>query len=154
MGPPMLPTSAAREEGPTAEELEATFQLFRRMGACMRARFAEAMREHGLTFAQVMLMKHLRERGRATARELAAALEVSPANVTGIVDRLEREGLATRARSAEDRRVIFVRLTERGHGRMEALEREGANQVLAEAFQGWTSEELAQLRGLLGRLKI
>lgn len=152
----MLPPSseAPRGRAPTAEELEETFDLFRRIGLGIRARFADAMRAHGLTFAQVMLMKQLREHGRLTARELADALDVTPANVTGIVDRLEREGLATRARSGEDRRVVFVRLTEDGHQRMEAIQREGAGRILADAFEGWTAEELAQLRELLGRLRI
>jgi DNA-binding MarR family transcriptional regulator len=153
---PMLPAPAPSRGGasPTAEELEETFALFRTIGLGIRARFAEAMRAHGLTFAQVSLMKRLRETGRLTVRELADALEVTPANVTGIVDRLEREGLVTRARSGEDRRVVFVRLTENGHQRMDAVKREGSGRVLAEAFEGWTSEELAELRGLLGRLRI
>ncbi len=153
----MLPASSPPSAGgvpPTSEELEETFALFRTIGLGIRARFAEAMRAHGLTFAQVMLMKHLRGQGRLTVRELADALEVTPANVTGIVDRLEREGLVTRARSGEDRRVVFVRLTENGHRRMETLQKEGANRVLADAFEGWTSEEVAELRALLGRLRI
>jgi DNA-binding MarR family transcriptional regulator len=34
--------------------------------------------------------------------------------VTGIIDRMEREGLVVRTRSTEDRRVVRIKLTEKG----------------------------------------
>ena len=34
--------------------------------------------------------------------------------VTGIIDRMEREGLVVRERSTEDRRVVHIRLTDEG----------------------------------------
>ena len=153
----MLPSprpGAQADRPPTPEELEATFALFRRIGLGIRGLFAEAMSAHGLTFAQWMLMKQVRARGRLTARELADALDVTPANVTGILDRLEREGLVTRARSGDDRRVVFVRLTDEGHARLDAIRREGEGRVLATAFEGWSAADVAQLQALLGRLNI
>lgn len=46
--------------------------------------------------------------------ELSGVLRVSNGNVTGIVDRLEQEGLATRTPVAGDRRALLVRLTAAG----------------------------------------
>ena len=37
-----------------------------------------------------------------------------PATVVGILDRLEKQGLAARVRSTEDRRVVKVELTRQG----------------------------------------
>ena len=34
--------------------------------------------------------------------------------MTGIIDRMEREGLVARERSTDDRRVVHIRLTEKG----------------------------------------
>jgi len=39
---------------------------------------------------------------------------VTVSNLTGIVDRLEEKGLVVRARDPNDRRVVHVRLTEKG----------------------------------------
>jgi len=39
---------------------------------------------------------------------------VTVSNLTGIVDRLEEKGLVARERDVHDRRVIRVRLTEKG----------------------------------------
>jgi len=139
---------------PTREEMEAAFASFRKVGAAMRTRFQMALAQSGLTFPQWFLLKHVRLHGRVAATELAEALDVTPANVTGMVDRLEREGLAARARSEEDRRVVFVTLTPAGRAKMRAIEEAGANEVLAQAFAGWTREDLAALRALLDRLNV
>lgn len=147
-----VPRPAA--SSPTPQELAEAFEAMRRVGLVMKTRFQQAMAEHGLTYPQWLLMKQLREKGRLTAREVAEALDVTPANVTGILDRLEREGLVARARSGEDRRVVFVRLTEPGHARMKAVEDAGHSRILAEAFAGWTAEDLRTLRDLLGRLHL
>ena len=46
--------------------------------------------------------------------ELAERSSTSQTSMTGIVDRLEERGLVERVRSAEDRRVVEVALTELG----------------------------------------
>lgn len=46
--------------------------------------------------------------------ELADVLVIERYNLTRLVDRLEKEGLVTRARLAEDGRAAFVAITEKG----------------------------------------
>ena len=46
--------------------------------------------------------------------KLAAALGVTPTNVTGIVERLVKKGLVTRTESDQDRRILLLRATEDG----------------------------------------
>jgi len=48
--------------------------------------------------------------------ELAAAIGVSSASITGIVDNLIERGLVDRWNSTIDRRVQYVELTDHGHG--------------------------------------
>jgi DNA-binding MarR family transcriptional regulator len=50
--------------------------------------------------------------GGISAGELARAVDLSPAAVTTVIDRLERMGLVRRARDPEDRRRVMVRPTE------------------------------------------
>jgi len=57
------------------------------------------------------------ESGRGGSRrmhELAAALAIERYNLTRLVDRLQKEGLVTRVRSAEDGRAAFVSITREG----------------------------------------
>ncbi|HCZ05734.1 MAG TPA: MarR family transcriptional regulator [Thermotogae bacterium] len=53
-------------------------------------------------------------KGPSSMSEIARKLAVSKSNVTAVVDRLEAKGYLKRVRSASDRRVVHVVLTERG----------------------------------------
>lgn len=52
--------------------------------------------------------------GTRRMHELADALVIERYNLTRLVDRLEQEGLVTRARSAEDGRAAYVTITDEG----------------------------------------
>lgn len=52
--------------------------------------------------------------GTRRMHELADALVIERYNLTRLVDRLEKEGLVTRARSAEDGRAAYASITKQG----------------------------------------
>lgn len=55
------------------------------------------------------------EAGRATSpRRIAASMAVSRTTVTGLIDRLELDGLVTRAIDPEDKRSFVLALTDKG----------------------------------------
>jgi DNA-binding MarR family transcriptional regulator len=65
--------------------------------------------EAGLTMTQLAVLRELRT-GPRTASRLAAAVGLSAASVSHLVDRLERRSLVSRRRNAEDRRCIEIHL--------------------------------------------
>ena len=69
---------------------------------------------HGLTSAQWGPLVHLNKQGPCTVLELARWMQVDPAAMTRLLDRLEKKQLCTRERSTEDRRVVRVRITADG----------------------------------------
>ncbi len=82
---------------------------------------------------QVHAMLWLGTDGALTMGELARRLGVTEKTVTGVVDRLEREGYLVRERSAADRRVVRCRLTPEGQQTWQKLERltnQGMGQLL------------------------
>ncbi|WP_257447274.1 MarR family winged helix-turn-helix transcriptional regulator [Archangium lipolyticum] len=68
----------------------------------------------GLTPPQLHSVAWLGRDGPLSMGELARRVGVTEKTITGIVDRLEREGYAQRARDSSDRRVVHVSLTPRG----------------------------------------
>jgi MarR family 2-MHQ and catechol resistance regulon transcriptional repressor len=64
-----------------------------------------------LNMQELRVVEFLGNEGPRMMRELAGHLTVAVNSMTGIVDGLERKGLARRQRSAEDRRVVRVELT-------------------------------------------
>lgn len=79
----------------------------------------------GLTPSRATLVWELLHRGPSTQRTLADALDMSPRNVTGLVDALSDSGFVTREPHPEDRRAILVSFTDRGVRVAEQLRRDG-----------------------------
>lgn len=70
----------------------------------------------GLTVPQLLCLKAIAEaQGQEiTASALARQIQVSPGTVTGITDRLVKLGLVARRRRADDRRRVYLTLTDDG----------------------------------------
>ncbi len=68
----------------------------------------------GLTAPQLVILQALDRAGEASPSTLAKTVSLSQPTVTTILDRLERQGLLTRERSANDKRRVYVRLTDSG----------------------------------------
>ncbi len=74
----------------------------------------ELARRANLTGPQLTVVKILQVVGDLSLSDLSERIRSQNSTVTGIIDRMEREGLVTRTRSKEDRRVVHIRLTEKG----------------------------------------
>jgi len=80
----------------------------------------------GLTVPQLVCLKAIGEAGPddpLTVAGLAKGVQLSPATVSRIVDRLVRAGLVSRERGTADRRLVWLRLTEEGDARFDSLPR-------------------------------
>lgn len=103
--------------------------------------------KHGLSEGRIGVLFRLYRCGDRPLGELAEDLAMTPRNVTGLVDHLERDGLVERVADAEDRRSVRARLTESGRNRIESIWRAGLERQ-REITRGMSKEDLAQLRHL------
>ena len=71
-------------------------------------------RESGLTGPQLLLMQIIFEEGPVTSGVLARSVSLSQATVTTILDRLEKKAYLTRQRDSEDKRKVWIELSESG----------------------------------------
>jgi DNA-binding MarR family transcriptional regulator len=78
----------------------------------------------GLTTSRTHLLWELHRLGPSTQQSLAFALEVSPRNVTGLVDALESHGYVERRPHPTDRRALLVTLTDLGSRTMNVMEKD------------------------------
>ena len=80
--------------------------------------FAQATDEHvkefGLTSPQFGVLEALAHLGPLRMCDIGAKLLMSGANVTGVVDRLEKKGLVRRVVETDDRRTFHIHLTDEG----------------------------------------
>jgi len=83
--------------------------------------------------------------------EIGARMCVTGANVTGLVDGLERQGLVRRANLPGDRRVVLAQLTEEGDALMQDITPKH-HEHMRELWSQLDSAEIQQLTTLLNRL--
>ncbi|MCX5198110.1 MarR family winged helix-turn-helix transcriptional regulator [Streptomyces sp. NBC_00249] len=119
-------------------------------GAVTQTRMKKALGAAGLTPRHAMTLMHL-EGGPISQRALAERLEVDPSVLVGILNDLERDGLAERRRDPADRRRHNVVITEAGGS---ALGRTNAalDAVETGLFSGLSEQEQDALRALLERI--
>lgn len=87
-----------------------------RTAALLELRMAEVLRPFALTPTQYNVLRILHGAGdEGLPRcEVQARLVAPVADTTRLLDRLVRQGLVTRLRSDEDRRIVTSRITPRG----------------------------------------
>ncbi len=89
----------------------------------LQIRFARLFREHNLTPSQYNILRILRGEGKPLPiLEIASRTITVVPGITGLIDRLEQAGFVNRLRCEEDRRVIFVSLTDLGVTTLNALD--------------------------------
>jgi DNA-binding MarR family transcriptional regulator len=98
-----------------------------------------------------LLANLIREDGQTLAA-LSRRMLVTAGNVTGLVDRAERDGLAERRADPEDRRLSRVFLTKKGRALITSLLPRHAAHV-ADLLGGLDAKERRELRRLLGKLR-
>ena len=74
----------------------------------------EMSKQYGLTGPQSLVLRLLIKKGALSSADLSRQMYVTPSNITGIIDRLEKKGLVERIRKEGDRRVAMITLTPSG----------------------------------------
>lgn len=88
-----------------------------------------------------------------TMGDISDWLLVSSGNITGIISRLENDGLVTRTRGTGDRRTHLVRLSRKGREEFERLSR-AHEKWIKNMLSGMTRKEMATLDELLTKVKV
>jgi DNA-binding MarR family transcriptional regulator len=80
------------------------------------ARVEDVLRPHGLTFAryEVLMLLTFSRNGSLPLSRLGERLQVHPASVTNVVDRLQSQALIRRVPHPTDRRTTLAEVTDRG----------------------------------------
>lgn len=103
------------------EEPVAAYVKLLRTAEALRNKVTSGLAPHNLTASQFSIMKVLRLRGPLAQRDIARYLLMASGNVTVVIDNLEKRELAKRTRDTQDRRIVFVELTDTGAELFDAI---------------------------------
>jgi DNA-binding MarR family transcriptional regulator len=133
------------DENRSREAISALRLAAKRLHDAME-RWAES---HGLTESRLRVLTSLyfSPDHQMPLGGLAEAHNLVPRSVTGLIDKLERDGLVNRVPDPADRRSVRARLTKSGLARMEAMKKDAFKRQ-AGGTGGLTGDQLAELRHL------
>ncbi len=126
-------------------------QLF--ANACRLAtwRLRTHIEKIGIHSGQGRVLVHLHQHDNVPQWRIAEAMNSSPAAITSILKRMERDGWITRTRDPNDQRTVRIRMSDKAR----KLEEEIKNtfmEIEEEISSIYTQEERAELRRLLLKL--
>jgi len=110
------------------------------------------LRDDNLTVSQFAVLEALYHLGPLSQSELGEKILKSNANLTTVVDSLEKKTLVIRKRAEEDRRRVTVYLTESGRELIAKVFPRHA-EVVAKAFEFLSDEEKDILSNILRKFK-
>ena len=104
-----------------------------------------------ITLPQVWALRYLSRQRDCSMRELADFMKMSLSSVTGLVDRLVKQGLAERRRTEKDRRLVFVDISAKGRKILKEIldQRRGTTLNL---FESLSAEERSTYLCILEKL--
>ncbi|MDE2050894.1 MAG: MarR family transcriptional regulator [Gammaproteobacteria bacterium] len=108
--------------------------------------------EVGVTAAQFIVLTRLAAAERKkSASDLCKEMSYDAGAMTRMIDRLESKGLIRRARCPQDRRLVYLEMTEQGRAVYPRL-RELSMAIQNRFLRGFSRADARQLEGLLGRM--
>lgn len=106
---------------------------------------------YGMRTSDFVIMETLYHKGRQTIRQIAEAVLIKTGSITYVIDKLEDKGWLTRSDCKEDRRVVYIELTDEGKRVMDSIFPQH-QLVIEDIFSELTEQEHDVLIDLLKRV--
>lgn len=159
-----MPVSVLAQEikkrDPFASPAEEAYLNLLRTHAVLTAHSEQLFKNHGISPPKYNILRILRGAKRNNegcdhglpSLEIAERMITRVPDITRLVDGLETDGLACRKRCTEDRRVVYVGITEKGLELLEKLDRP-LTALHEHLLAHLNPEELSQLNHLLAKAR-
>ncbi|RCX20970.1 MarR family transcriptional regulator [Anaerobacterium chartisolvens] len=127
-------------------------QLFKEVACIFHNKKAKTFEAFGITPPQGMVVGILGRKKEMKLSDLSNELGLSNSTVSGIIDRLEKQESVERIRSKEDKRVVYVRLTD-GFKKMNKGFHEKLDQLAQSTMSECSEEDFEKIIDGLETLK-
>jgi MarR family 2-MHQ and catechol resistance regulon transcriptional repressor len=106
---------------------------------------------HGMKSSDFTVLEALYHKGSQTVREISNAVLINTGSITYVIDKLEKKGYVKRRHCQEDRRVVYVDITDEGTKQMDEIFPKH-QQVIEELFSDVSDEEKQTVIQVLKRV--
>jgi DNA-binding MarR family transcriptional regulator len=125
-------------------------QTLRELLVGYRTLLEDALREEGLTLAQLRLLKAVQEHGGVSGATIARTCQVTPQTLQVMFARAVRERWIIRSTSERNHRILTASLTSKGRSLLERGMAMAA-EIEATLWAGVSADDVAQTNIVLGR---
>lgn len=87
-------------------------ELFKNVQKALKQRFEKIAQQYGFTVPQLCVILHLYETPSITLHELSSHMMLTKSTVSGIVDRLTKQGVVIREIPKDNRRTVKLSISE------------------------------------------
>ena len=101
--------------------------------------------------SEFTVLEALYNKGKQTVRQISDSVLINSGSITYVIDKLETKGLLERLNCKEDRRVVYIQITEAGKQFMDEIFPKHVS-VIEEIFSGISKEEKVVLIDLLKKV--
>lgn len=99
--------------------------------------------DHGMKLSDFSILEALYHKGRQTIKQISEAVLINTGSITYVIDKLEKNELLRRTNCKDDRRVIYIEITDKGNEVMDEIFPKHQERI-EEVFEG-ISEEHKQI---------
>jgi len=129
---------------------QSTGFLVNKLGHLMAVELDKRLNKYGVTISQWTILALLWEKEGLSQNEIQELLGIEGSTVSGLIQRMTKNGLIYRGKCQLDKRIQRVYLTDKGHDLKKNLISE-AKEVNQMALQGFSNDEHFFFHNLLKR---
>jgi len=126
-----------------SQEIQASLKLFVVLNRAARAvndRIAEDIRSYGLNPTEFAVLELLYHKGDQPVQAIGRKVLIASSSITYVVDKLQARGYVERSACPNDRRVVYTKLTAKGHSMLNQIFPTHAA-MIQQLFKHLTTEE-------------
>ncbi|TXL60539.1 MarR family transcriptional regulator [Cerasibacillus terrae] len=109
------------------------------------------MFNESLGISHILVLSHLKDNGKSRPSDIARTLGLTPPTLTHLSEKLVQKKLATRLADDDDRRIIYLAITDKGLDLVKKANEEGKT-LRKNLFDKLTAEEQQQLLSIYRKL--
>ena len=94
------------------KQADEIIEIFRSIKKASSSKFEKSAKKYGFTAPQLGVIFHLHMVPSITLQALSEHMNLTKSTVSGIVDRLEKQGVVTREIPKDNRRIVKLSITE------------------------------------------
>ncbi len=98
-----------------------TFVITMKASKALEEVTKQDIKKHGMRASDFAILETLYHKGRQTIREISESVLISTGSITYVIDKLEKKELLIRTNCPDDRRAVYLEITDRGKQTMDDI---------------------------------